>query len=264
LLPALTSARETLLLDRTPGTGEGSSDDPGEPPVPAERPFKCPRQRNGVTIVIEEKWASQEPFTMLNTLCKLATDRRIVYHLSGKALERKFRLFCCACCRLLLVKRPDEQCRAAVETIERYADGMGNRRELQAARRVAERAWETAGRSWGHPAELAVLAADVQKHLPRGIVPHGSPVEDVCQVALLHDLFGNPFRPVSSDFAWRSWGGGIVPDLAQTIYDSRCFADLPILSDALEEAGCSNADLLGHLRGGGPHVRGCWALDLLL
>jgi hypothetical protein len=52
--------------------------------------------------------------------------------------------------------------------------------------------------------------------------------------------------------------------LAQAIYEERAFDRLPILADALEESGCYNADLLAHCRSDGPHVRGCWAVDLVL
>jgi hypothetical protein len=55
-----------------------------------------------------------------------------------------------------------------------------------------------------------------------------------------------------------------VPQIALAIYEDHRFADLPVLADALTEAGCADADLLGHLRSPGPHVRGCWAVDLLL
>jgi hypothetical protein len=47
------------------------------------------------------------------------------------------------------------------------------------------------------------------------------------------------------------------------ILDERAFGGLPILADAVEEAGCTDADILGHLRGPGAHYRGCWALDSL-
>jgi hypothetical protein len=63
---------------------------------------------------------------------------------------------------------------------------------------------------------------------------------------------------------WLSWNDGIVPKLAQAIYDDRVFDRLPILADALEEAGCTNADILNHCRRPGEHVRGCWVVDLLL
>jgi hypothetical protein len=62
----------------------------------------------------------------------------------------------------------------------------------------------------------------------------------------------------------RSWVTNAVTGLSQTIYDERHFNELPILADALEEAGCTDADLLGHCRQPGEHVRGCWAVDLLL
>ena len=58
--------------------------------------------------------------------------------------------------------------------------------------------------------------------------------------------------------------GGQELGLARAVYDAGDFSRLPILADALEEAGCADADILGHLRGPGPHVRGCWVLDLLL
>lgn len=86
-------------------------------------------------------------------------------------------------------------------------------------------------------------------------------------LSFLRDIFGNPFRPVSLE---RTWLTPTVVRLAETIYDAGHFPSgvfdhqrLAILADALEDAGCANGDLLGHLRGG-DHVRGCWAIDLLL
>jgi len=84
------------------------------------------------------------------------------------------------------------------------------------------------------------------------------------QVLWLHDIFGNPFRPITIDPSWLEWNGGTVVKLAQAIYDERAFDRLPILADALEEAGCSDQDILGHCRSGGGHVRGCWVVDLVL
>jgi len=72
------------------------------------------------------------------------------------------------------------------------------------------------------------------------------------------------FRSIVIDPAWLAWHGGTMPAIARRVYDDRAFHDLPILADALEDAGCTNTDLLAHCRGGGPHVRGCWAVDLLL
>jgi hypothetical protein len=81
---------------------------------------------------------------------------------------------------------------------------------------------------------------------------------------ILRDLFGNPFRPVAVDPSWLAWQDGTVRALAQNIYDEQVFADLPVLADALEEAGCQHRPILEHCRRPARHVRGCWVLDLLL
>jgi hypothetical protein len=80
----------------------------------------------------------------------------------------------------------------------------------------------------------------------------------------IRDIFGNPFRSQTINPNWLAWNRGTVPKIAQAIYDDRAFDELPDLADALEVAGCDNTDVLMHLRGPGPHVRGCWALDMLL
>jgi hypothetical protein len=82
--------------------------------------------------------------------------------------------------------------------------------------------------------------------------------------SILLDIFGNPFRPVAVEPHWLTWNNATVPAIARHVYDDRAFHDLPLLADAVEDAGCANADLLEHCRGPGPHVRGCWAVDLLL
>jgi hypothetical protein len=85
--------------------------------------------------------------------------------------------------------------------------------------------------------------------------------EKPVQIVLLHDIFGNPFQPVTINPKWLTPN---VVAVAQTIYEQRRFQDIPILADALEEAGCTNAEVLGHCRSEGPHVRGCWVVDLIL
>jgi len=85
------------------------------------------------------------------------------------------------------------------------------------------------------------------------------------QSRLLRDLFGPQlFRPVRLNASWLAWNDGTVLKLAQGIYDERAFDRLAILADALEEAGCNNKDILSHLRCAGPHIRGCWPVDLIL
>ncbi|HJZ59825.1 MAG TPA: hypothetical protein VKE74_33090 [Gemmataceae bacterium] len=78
---------------------------------------------------------------------------------------------------------------------------------------------------------------------------------------LLRDVFGNPFCPVAADHSWLT---STAVALASQMYDSRDFGAMPILADAIQDAGCDNADILDHCRGPGPHVRGCWVVDLLL
>jgi hypothetical protein len=80
----------------------------------------------------------------------------------------------------------------------------------------------------------------------------------------LRDLFGNPFRPALLILEWLQWSGGIIPNLAQSIYDEHAFATMSSLGEALQEAGCDNLDILDHCQKPGGHVRGCWVIDLLL
>jgi hypothetical protein len=84
------------------------------------------------------------------------------------------------------------------------------------------------------------------------------------QAGLLKDIVGNPFQPGATKTPGSTGSDSTVVKLAQNIYDERAFSRMPILADALEDAGCDNADLLAHCRGPGPHVRGCWVVDLLL
>jgi len=85
--------------------------------------------------------------------------------------------------------------------------------------------------------------------------------EWVRQAALLRDIFGNPFRPVAFDPSWRT---ETAVGIARGIYEDRAFERMPILADALEEAGCEHPDILSHCREPGEHVRGCWVVDLVL
>jgi hypothetical protein len=84
------------------------------------------------------------------------------------------------------------------------------------------------------------------------------------QVRLLRDILGNPFRPVTLNPAWLTWHDRLLVAMDRQMYDSRDFRDLPILADALEEAGCTDDGLLAHCREPGVHVRACWVVDLLL
>lgn len=83
-------------------------------------------------------------------------------------------------------------------------------------------------------------------------------------VELLREIFGNPFPPLALDPNWLRWKDNLIPKMAQVIYRKRCFRNLPILADALEEAGCSDAVILTHCRAPVEHVRGCWVIDAVL
>lgn len=94
--------------------------------------------------------------------------------------------------------------------------------------------------------------------------PGAKRVEERQQVPLLADVAGHIFHTFVADPGWLGHEQGTVLSLARTIYDEGAFDRLPILADALEDAGCTDAVVLAHCRGDGPHVRGCWVLDRLL
>jgi hypothetical protein len=159
-----------------------------------------------------------------------------------------------------------------VEVAERYADGAATGEDMAAAREAAvdaarapaaadAAAWAAAGAAWDDRRAAASAAAWAA----------WAAAGDAALVPLLRCIFGNPFRPMSVDPTWLTWRGGAVPRLAQAAYDERELPSglldngrLTVLADALEDAGCSDPEILGHLRGTEPHVRGCWPVDALL
>jgi hypothetical protein len=214
--------------------------------------------------------------------------------LRGKASERKQRLLCVACCRRIWHLLESESLKGAASVLERSAEQTVEVESLRAAASDAHpwRSYPDEYLSRNARAALLVPAYGIHYALlfcpdlygvrraldffaiavraarderrPDNRLP---PCEEECaaQAALLRDIFGNPFRPLPRLApAGLAWESGTVPKLAATIYDERAFDRLPILADALEEAGCDAAELLSHLRGPGPHVRGCWAVDLVL
>ncbi|MBA4188861.1 MAG: hypothetical protein C0467_12760 [Planctomycetaceae bacterium] len=79
---------------------------------------------------------------------------------------------------------------------------------------------------------------------------------------MVRDIFGNPFHPVAFSPEWRT---STAVAIAQQMYESRDFSAMPILADALQDAGCDDADILDHCRDEkGTHVRGCWVVDLVM
>jgi hypothetical protein len=85
--------------------------------------------------------------------------------------------------------------------------------------------------------------------------------EEQAQCAILRDMFPKPFGSVTFSPCWRT---DVVLALASQMYESRDFSAMPILADALQDAGCENEDILNHCRSEGVHVRGCWVIDLSL
>jgi hypothetical protein len=213
----------------------------------------------------EAEWhESNNPGAMVQCLRQLGTDPRVVCHLTGKVLLRKIQLFVCAGCRLRWEELKDERSRIAVQVAELHADGLAKQPALRKARQGAEEATRD-GRGGSHAPYLARQATKIAgeeawnaAYCATAIVP----------IFLLRCIFGNPFRPVVLDPSWRT---PTVTPLAQAAYDERILPAgtldqdrLAVLADALEDAGCNNADILSHLRGPGPHLRGCWVIDLLL
>jgi hypothetical protein len=211
----------------------------------------------------EEQWlACEDPRQMLLFLASVASDR-------------KARLCAVAFCRHDHIYRSDGNMRRVVMMAEAFADGLVDEAALasvtgyesdedpaleaasepspgfpfvnHAARTADLVCWwraDPAGRQRGTPAFFKRVAAE-KAELSR----------------LVRDIFANPFRPVPLSPQWRT---DTALALARQMYEGRDFSAMPILADALQDAGCEDADILDHCRGAGPHVRGCWVVDLVL
>jgi hypothetical protein len=211
-------------------------------------------------------------------------------YVAGKVSDRKLRLFAVACVRRVWHLIPDARSRDAVEGAELYADGRLNEEKFfsvfwsaaNALEKISGRSaiyaasaacgsarWRFADEShtqW-EPGEAFFDAQLTAKQVARAFHPD-TDKQRTTQTTLVLDIFGNPFHPVIINPNWRV---PAVLALATTAYDNRILpagtlepARLAVLADALEDAGCTDADILAHCRSGGEHVRGCWALDLVL
>jgi hypothetical protein len=204
----------------------------------------------------------------------------------GRRRDRKLHLLACACCRYIWHLLTEERARKALEVCERYENQPIDRVALEAAGYATSAASSASKHYPGREACRAVwgavqVALGCSKWLGSVFIAARVALRarakaagcDVLraelgfrrdQVHIIRDVFGNPFRPVTLEPIWLVWRDRTVCRLAQAIYDERRFADLPILADALEDAGCDNADILDHCRRPGEHVRGCWVVDALL
>jgi hypothetical protein len=217
--------------------------------------------------------------------------------------ERKLRLFALACCRRIERFITDPRSQACLAFVEQHIETSPLRKKGRpAVEKAARQAYQdadanfTAGRPNRTAGLMAANAADAalyalgkdplrvaiytaawaanavawsdqiaQGNLTAdGFEPEMRVPEERHQVELLRDIIGNPFRPAKLDPGWLSWNDGTVGKIAQAVYDERAFDRLGILADALEDAGCTDAGILEHLHQPGPHVRGCWVVDLLL
>jgi hypothetical protein len=187
------------------------------------------------------------------------------------ASNRKLRLFACACCYRVYNEKSNGRELASVAIAERFADGVATVEELQQAEEAMDRGDYRSGPGdyvshqeiWTllevpQAAAWLVEYNGVYRGAEPGVLKRQ---ERLGQTQLLRDIFGNPFRPITLD---RVWLTSTVTALAVQMYESRDFGAMPILADALQDAGCDSEDVLNHCRGPGPHVRGCWVVDLVL
>jgi hypothetical protein len=195
----------------------------------------------------------------------------LIHYVLKTDQRRRLRLLSCACLRQSGADLVCDAARLAIEASERYADRQLSREDLERVHGAARAALREPG--WtpegGELIRRAMWGADQRLKTALKQVVYAAPSEkrgDRAQVelqrcALVRDIFGNPFRPVTFDPAWRT---STAVALARQMYDAREFSALPILADALQDAGCESAEVLDHCRGPGPHVRGCWVVDLVL
>jgi hypothetical protein len=230
--------------------------------------------------------AETEWLTEIDPLMLIPHLRRAKGIHRTRAGFRRLRLFGCNCCRRVWrLFEPEERCAKLVEMAERLADGavgadaieplltgsaLRGEYGLSPCREAAAR--YVVSSDIGQASErAAMMAADLAAYAlsPPSTDEHVRVVmaERRQQVLLVHEMFGNPFRPITLAPAERT---PIIVSLARAAYDERHLPSneldphrLAVLADALEEVGAPD-ELVAHLRSTGPHVRGCWAVDLCL
>ncbi len=208
--------------------------------------------------------------------------------LRDKTSDRMLRLFACACCRRIWHLLTDERSQRAVEVAELFSDKTINTDQLKNAEVHANQAVQNTkdsaagvacltlsdpymaavygsnlassavglparrGREYTHEVAEFASMTDDERYLAIWAPTAKSAriAERESQTNILRDIFGNPFRPMTVDPKWLT---STVLALAQQMYDSRDFSAMPILADALQDAGCDNNEILNHCRGEGVH-----------
>lgn len=199
--------------------------------------------------------------------------RPMIGFLRARLSDRKGRLYAVASCRLAADLFSSEAGDSALNVAERFADGTASDDERSGAWACIDEERSLSDR----PRDESWWADSAAETALMGMYPLGSwykAAATVCrevlyavpesltdQLALFRCIVGNPFQPVVLDSPWKS---STVMGLARQIYDTKDFTPTPILADALQDAGCDNGHILNHLRGPGPHVRGCFVIDLIL
>ena len=228
--------------------------------------------------------------------CTSRHDMLAWIHGRGCSTERKIRLFGLACCRRVWHLLPDQFHRDAVELVERYVDGTATVEEFKRVYGCHSQIDRSGHASGGYWAALAVFHVmftyDTNPTAEDGYLLYGvnEAADDSCaaiafaqegtdsegkqkrwneeaikQADIVREIILHPDRPSPTvKPSWLAWNNGAIRKMVPSIYDARAFDRLPLLADALEDAGCTDADILAHCRGGGEHVRGCWVVDLLL
>lgn len=249
-----------------------------------------------MTAMTEAEWLTGTDIgSMLEFLLDRASDRKL--HLFACACCRRVWQFIPGPCgrRLVEVQERVADGMAGGEELEAAAKEARRFVETEVARNTevsCSAAYAAAYVVGRYPGERAAWAATAAAHCGQNTfhwvateaaVSQGATNPDISvgeaaeaaeaavQAMLLRDIVGNAFRSPTLDPDWLTWNEGAVAGLAQAAYDERLIpeghldpARLAVLADALEDAGCPDADILGHLRSPGSHVRGCWVVDLLL
>jgi hypothetical protein len=158
--------------------------------------------------------------------------------------------------------------------VERFADGQATPQTLRKWHLAAFEAFELTEEDGCLDSAYAAYGVAHADAMTAALSASESvaEVEEVAQCDLLRDIVGNPFRVTSHIApAWLRWNDKTIPRLAWAIYEERSLPTglldmvrVSVLADAMEDAGCSDAEMLGHLRGPGPHIWGCWLLDSIL
>jgi hypothetical protein len=202
-------------------------------------------------------------------------DIESMFELVRSPDDRKQKLALIAMARLVLasVPNPSPACQTALADADRFADSGGRTEFWYNARWLRENYEDpcpSAGRGFyttvwalrGVDCFVAHRAGEVAKRASGEMRFAGTSLDAEREIlARMRDIFGNPFRLVAFDPSCRTF---TTVGLARTMCEARDFGAMPILADALEEAGCDSPDVLAHCRADTPHVRGCWAVDLVL